>query len=82
MANPKRRQSRSRRDKRRANWKLTEPNYTKCPKCSALIQPHKVCSSCGFYNGEIAVIMKDKSKKTSAVTKASVATTTAKDSTE
>ena len=33
MAAPKRKMSKSRRDKRRANWKLTVPGYVLCPQC-------------------------------------------------
>ena len=33
MAAPKRKLSKSRRDRRRANWKLEAPNYVKCPRC-------------------------------------------------
>ena len=34
MAAPKRKLSKSRRDRRRANWKLEVPNYVKCPRCN------------------------------------------------
>ena len=51
MAVPKGKTSKARRDKRRANWKLEAPNLVKCPKCSELKMPHRVCKSCGFYNG-------------------------------
>ena len=33
MAVPKRKVSKARRDKRRANWKLTIPGMVKCPQC-------------------------------------------------
>ncbi|MBF0343741.1 MAG: 50S ribosomal protein L32 [Nitrospirae bacterium] len=51
MANPTSRHSKSRRDKRRANWKGIVPQLTKCPDCGALKMPHRVCSSCGMYDG-------------------------------
>ena len=51
MAVPKRKTSKARRDKRRANTKLTAPGMVKCPKCAALIKPHHMCSECGFYDG-------------------------------
>jgi large subunit ribosomal protein L32 len=67
MPNPKRRHSRSRRDKRRANWKLTAANTATCPQCKGPIIPHNVCKTCGFYKGEIVLIVKEKkSKKKSA----------------
>ncbi len=62
MANPKRRHSRSRRDKRRANWKLEEVSISKCPQCGADILQHTACSKCGFYDGKTAFIVKTKEK--------------------
>jgi large subunit ribosomal protein L32 len=50
MANPRHRHTRSRRDKRRANWKGESPNLTACPECSEPKLPHRVCPSCGSYN--------------------------------
>ena len=40
---PKNKSSKSRRDKRRANWKMSAPNLVKCSKCGALMMPHRVC---------------------------------------
>jgi large subunit ribosomal protein L32 len=52
MAVPKRKTSKARRDKRRSShWKLDTPNIAKCSKCGALRLPHRVCKSCGTYNG-------------------------------
>ena len=52
MAVPKRKVSKARRDKRRAmTWKLESPGLVKCPKCGELHLPHRVCKSCGTYNG-------------------------------
>ncbi len=45
---PKNKSSKSRRDKRRANWKMT--TLVKCSKCGALMVPHRVCKACGSYN--------------------------------
>ncbi len=52
MPNPTSRHSRSRRDKRRANWKISMPNVTLCPECKEPKLPHRVCMSCGSYNGK------------------------------
>jgi large subunit ribosomal protein L32 len=51
MANPTHRHSRSRRDKRRANWKAQNPNVGLCPECHEPKLPHRVCTGCGVYNG-------------------------------
>ncbi|RKW32171.1 MAG: 50S ribosomal protein L32, partial [Lachnoanaerobaculum sp.] len=42
--------SRGRRDKRRANWKMSVASLAKCPKCGELMLPHRVCKNCGTYN--------------------------------
>ena len=47
---PKNKSSKGRRDKRRANWKMSAPNLVKCSKCGALMMPHRVCKACGSYN--------------------------------
>lgn len=51
MAVPKRKISKSRRDKRRAaNIKMTAPNIVECPKCKAPTVSHRECSECGYYH--------------------------------
>ena len=55
MAVPKRKTSKARRDKRKANWKLTAPNLATCPKCGELMMPHRACKSCGTYNKRVVV---------------------------
>lgn len=52
MANPTSRHTRARRDKRRANWKISLPNITICPDCQEPKLPHRVCLNCGTYNGK------------------------------
>jgi large subunit ribosomal protein L32 len=52
MPNPKKRHSKARRDKRRANWKLEAPNMSLCPQCRQPKMPHRVCPTCGHYNGK------------------------------
>lgn len=47
---PKNKSSKSHRDKRRANWKMSTPNLVKCSKCGALMMSHRVCKACGSYN--------------------------------
>ncbi|MBL8005277.1 MAG: 50S ribosomal protein L32 [Candidatus Kapabacteria bacterium] len=51
MPHPKRRHSKSRRDKRRTHYKATIVGHTNCPECNALKLPHSACSECGYYNG-------------------------------
>lgn len=55
MATPKKRMSRSKRGMRRAHDFLEAKATNSCPNCSALIQPHHVCTSCGYYKGKSIV---------------------------
>lgn len=52
MAVPKRKLSSARKNKRRSNvWKLQAPALTKCSQCGSFKSPHRVCPTCGYYNG-------------------------------
>lgn len=51
MANPKRRTSSARRDKRRSHDALDRPGMSACPNCHEMKLPHRVCSHCGHYKG-------------------------------
>lgn len=51
MAVPKRKTSKARRDKRRAQHKIASPVVATCSVCSAPKLPHRVCPSCGTYRG-------------------------------
>ena len=53
MAVPKRKQSQSRRDKRRSStWKLEMPGMVKCSHCGEYTLAHRVCKACGYYGGK------------------------------
>lgn len=51
MAVPKRKTSKARRDKRRAQHKIESPRVNACPNCNAPKRPHHVCPTCGTYKG-------------------------------
>jgi large subunit ribosomal protein L32 len=51
VAVPKRKVSKSRRDKRRATHKLSAPVVVECPQCHQPKRPHRVCPTCGTYRG-------------------------------
>ena len=55
MANPKRKTSKARRDKRRSHWALKAPTITLCPECQEPKLPHKVCMSCGYYKNQMII---------------------------
>ncbi|MEK7476464.1 MAG: 50S ribosomal protein L32 [Candidatus Coatesbacteria bacterium] len=52
MANPKRRFSKSRTRMRRSIvWRLEKPATSSCPRCKSPREPHRICRTCGYYNG-------------------------------
>ncbi len=55
MAVPKGKQSKSRTNKRFANYKATAPTLVECPHCHEMMQAHRVCAHCGFYDKEEVV---------------------------
>lgn len=56
MAVPKRKVSRTRRDKRRSNvWKLSAPAFSRCRHCGELKLSHRVCPNCGYYKDKVVI---------------------------
>jgi large subunit ribosomal protein L32 len=55
MAVPKRKKSKSRRDKRRTHQKTSALNLTSCPQCGDSRLPHHACPSCGTYKGRTVI---------------------------
>ncbi len=55
MANPKRKLSRASKGHRRAHLALTRAQLVRCTHCSAMIRPHTICASCGYYRGRQVV---------------------------
>lgn len=55
MAHPKRKTSKSRRDKRRTHYKSTVATFIECTNCGAPVLYHRVCSECGYYKGQLAI---------------------------
>jgi large subunit ribosomal protein L32 len=51
MAVPKRKTSKSRRDKRRATHAISATVVNLCPTCGHPKRPHRVCTNCGTYKG-------------------------------
>lgn len=62
MALPKRKHSKSRRDKSRTHWKLRLQSLSKCPQCAKPALPHRVCASCGYYRGRQVLVVAEKKK--------------------
>lgn len=51
MAVQQRRNSKTRKAKRRTHYKLATPTLVKCSACGEYKMPHKMCE-CGVYNGK------------------------------
>ena len=60
MANPKRRHSKARRDKRRAHDALRRVGTSLCSNCGEVKLPHRVCGACGYYRDREFIEVKEK----------------------
>ena len=52
MAVPKRKVTRSRRDKRRSHHSLSQINLVECSNCGEMKRQHNICPACGYYDGK------------------------------
>ncbi len=58
MAVPKRKTSKQRKNKRRASsYQLNKATVVECPNCHEMKMPHRICPSCGFYDGKEVIAM-------------------------
>lgn len=57
MANPRRKHSKSRTSKRRANYynSVSAPQMMECPNCGTPKMLHRACPNCGHYRGREVV---------------------------
>lgn len=56
MANPKRRHSKARTAKRRAQYKVKNlPELHECDNCGSAKMYHRACPACGHYRGRPVV---------------------------
>lgn len=63
---PKRKYAKARQGKRRAHLGLTATAVVDCPQCHSPKLPHRVCKTCGSYDGrEVIKIKSSKPKKAS-----------------
>jgi large subunit ribosomal protein L32 len=58
MGVPKRKVSHARQGDRRAHLALGLPTLESCPHCHQPKRAHRVCPNCGWYNGRLAVDIK------------------------
>ena len=48
---PKKKHSKKRQGDRAAHHAIRPPTIVDCPKCPSPMMPHRVCPTCGYYNG-------------------------------
>ena len=60
MPVPKRKTSKSKRNKRRSHDALTIPKLSPCPECGESKKTHIVCPHCGMYKGRKVIEIKEK----------------------
>jgi large subunit ribosomal protein L32 len=58
MGVPKRRVSHARQGERRSHLAISVPALEECSHCHEPKQPHHVCPNCGYYQGRLAVPIK------------------------
>jgi large subunit ribosomal protein L32 len=63
-AQPKRKISKGRRNRRRAHDSLSMPAIATCPKCAKSRRPHFLCSYCGHYGQKPVTKAKVQERKT------------------
>lgn len=59
---PKRKYPKSRQGKRRSHLAIKAPQLVDCPQCHNPKLPHRVCTTCGSYNGKEVVTIKTSKK--------------------
>ncbi len=63
MALPKRRHSKTRKNKRRTHDRLKGNSMSVCPECKSPKLPHRVCLVCGHYKGTKHIEFEDEKKQ-------------------
>lgn len=59
MAHPKRKTSKTRRDKRRTHYKSSAPTVATCQNCGTPHLYHRACPACGYYKGQQVIAVKE-----------------------
>jgi large subunit ribosomal protein L32 len=55
---PKRKYAKAAQGKRRAHLALKATATVDCPQCHTAKLPHRVCKTCGFYDGREVITVK------------------------
>lgn len=60
MAEPKKKLSKTRTNKRRSVYAVPSIGMARCSNCKEVILPHVLCPYCGFYRGKATRLTKTK----------------------
>ena len=52
---PKKKHSKGRQGGRSAHFGMRPVSLAECPQCHSAKRPHRVCPTCGYYNGREVV---------------------------
>ncbi|MFH0950847.1 MAG: 50S ribosomal protein L32 [bacterium] len=59
----KKKRTPSSQGKRRSHHALKPKTLNVCSKCKKPVEPHRACSACGTYKGQVVLKIKTKPKK-------------------
>ncbi|WP_072022305.1 50S ribosomal protein L32 [Zavarzinella formosa] len=63
MAVPKRRTSHAKQGHRRSHHAVKPLQSQYCQNCSGVVQPHRICLNCGYFQGRIVVAEQEETGK-------------------
>ncbi len=63
MSEPKKKRSQSRKGKRRSHHALVGPALILCSNCKSPKLSHRVCPTCGMYDGRQTILVESSAKK-------------------
>ncbi len=56
---PKKKRTRHRIGNRRTGYRMAVPQIGTCPHCPSPKRPHRVCDTCGYYNGREVIVKEE-----------------------
>ena len=56
---PKKKRTKSRIGNRRVAYRMSVPQIGACPQCHSPRRPHRVCNTCGYYNGREVIVKEE-----------------------
>ncbi|MGB9553171.1 MAG: 50S ribosomal protein L32 [bacterium] len=62
---PKKKKTKTKILSRQSHLKIDPPQMVECPHCHELMEAHRVCPHCGYYDGEqkVEIVVKEHKKK-------------------